>query len=87
MAIRARSAAVRTYTSASSRRPISDLRVDVASGPISIMTLAAHSRMLDPVLDEFRRFLDGIPLHAPEIPFISNRTGTWITEAQATDPG
>src|SRR5205814_8898608 len=25
-------------------------------------------------------------LHAPKLPYISNVTGSWITEAQATDP-
>ena len=49
--------------------------------------IAAHSRMLDAILPEFRRFLEGLALKAPEIPFISNRTGDWITPEQATDPG
>jgi len=35
--------------------------------------IAAHSRMLDGIFK-------------PAIPFISNRTGTWITDEQATDP-
>ena len=49
--------------------------------------VAAHSRMLDPILDEFRAYLESIELHAPEVPFVSNRTGTWITDEQAQDPG
>ena len=48
--------------------------------------IAAHSRMLDPILPEFRTFLAGLDLQAPQIPFISNRTGDWITTEQATDP-
>ena len=48
--------------------------------------IAAHSRMLDPILPEFRAFLAGLDLQAPKIPFISNRTGDWITPEQATDP-
>ena len=47
---------------------------------------AGHSRMLDPVLDEFGAYLRTIPLSTPTIPWVSNRTGTWITAAQATDP-
>ncbi len=47
---------------------------------------AAHSRLLDPILDEFRAYLRSIPLRAPRVPFVSNRSGTWITEAEATDP-
>ncbi|MEQ8293378.1 MAG: beta-ketoacyl synthase N-terminal-like domain-containing protein [Roseovarius sp.] len=48
--------------------------------------IAAHSRMLDPILPDFRAFLQSLDLQAPEIPFISNRTGDWITEDEATDP-
>lgn len=47
---------------------------------------AAHSRMLDPILDEFRAYLKTMTLRAPKIPFPSNVTGTWITDSQATDP-
>lgn len=49
--------------------------------------VAAHSRMLEPILDDFRAFLEGIQLRPPEIPFVSNRSGTWITDAEAQDPG
>jgi acyl transferase domain-containing protein/thioesterase domain-containing protein len=48
--------------------------------------IAAHSRMLDPILGQFRTFLQNVQLNAPQIPFVSNRTGAMITPAQATDP-
>ncbi|MDQ3031300.1 MAG: SDR family NAD(P)-dependent oxidoreductase [Myxococcota bacterium] len=48
--------------------------------------VAAHSRMLDPILGEFRAYLRSIKLSKPALPFLSNGSGTWITEAQATDP-
>ena len=48
--------------------------------------IAAHSRLLDPILGEFRTYLQGIDLHPPRIPVISNRTGVALTAAQATDP-
>ena len=48
--------------------------------------IAAHSRMLDPILPEFRAFLRGLDLQVPQIPFVSNQTGDWITAEQATDP-
>lgn len=57
--------------------------IDFQDIPIDI---AAHSQMLEPILDEFRAFLQSIPLHAPSIPFISNRTGSWIKNDEATDP-
>ena len=48
--------------------------------------IAAHSRMLDPILPEFRAFLQSLTLNPPKIPFVSNNTGKMITAAQATDP-
>ncbi len=48
--------------------------------------IAAHSRMLDSILERFGAFLRSISLSAPSIPFMSNRTGQPITDAQATDP-
>ena len=48
--------------------------------------IAAHSRMLDPILGDFRAFLYKIPLAVPSLPVISNRTGERLTDEQATDP-
>ncbi len=48
--------------------------------------IAAHSRMLDPILDEFRAFLARLDLNAPQLPVMSNRTGDILTAAQAMDP-
>ena len=48
--------------------------------------IAAHSRMLEPILKEFGDYLRSITLNAPQIPFTSNRTGQMITPEQATDP-
>ncbi len=47
---------------------------------------AFHSRMMEPILDEFRTRLDKVTLSAPTLPYVSNLTGTWITPEQATDP-
>ncbi len=47
---------------------------------------AFHSPMMEPILEPFVARLDGVELRAPEIPFVSNLTGTWITAEQATDP-
>jgi acyl transferase domain-containing protein/thioesterase domain-containing protein/acyl carrier protein len=48
--------------------------------------IAAHSRMLEPILAEFGAYLRSIPLHAPRLPIVSNLTGDILTDAQATDP-
>lgn len=48
--------------------------------------IAAHSRMLEPILTRFGDYLRSITLNAPSIPIISNRTGIALTDAQAMDP-
>ncbi|PZQ51495.1 MAG: polyketide synthase [Rhodovulum sulfidophilum] len=57
--------------------------IDCQRIPIDV---AAHSRMLDPILPRFRAYLAGLDLRVPEIPIVSNRTGTFLTAAEATDP-
>jgi amino acid adenylation domain-containing protein len=47
---------------------------------------AGHSYMIDPILAELRSFLRRLTLSAPQIRFISNLTGTWITAEQARSP-
>jgi acyl transferase domain-containing protein/thioesterase domain-containing protein/acyl carrier protein len=47
---------------------------------------AFHSRLLEPIVSPFIEEVRKVQLHEPEIPFISNVTGKWITKAQATDP-
>ncbi len=48
--------------------------------------IAAHSRMLEPILGRFHDYLASIPLNPPQIPIISNRSGVTLTDAEATDP-
>ncbi|THD83625.1 SDR family NAD(P)-dependent oxidoreductase [Aliigemmobacter aestuarii] len=48
--------------------------------------IAAHSRMLDPILTEFGDYLRSIRLNPPALPIVSNRTGLPLTDDQATDP-
>ncbi|MCC5964552.1 MAG: KR domain-containing protein [Natronohydrobacter sp.] len=62
------------------------LRADEITPQRVAIDIAAHSRMLEPILDRFRAYLRSIPLHAPQIPIISNRTGVELTPEQATDP-
>ncbi|MDN3638515.1 SDR family NAD(P)-dependent oxidoreductase [Simiduia curdlanivorans] len=47
--------------------------------------VAAHSAMLDTILEQFRACCRSIQFHAPKIPFTSNVSGTWITQAEAMD--
>ncbi|MBY6069268.1 acyltransferase domain-containing protein [Leisingera aquaemixtae] len=47
--------------------------------------IAAHSRMLDGILQKYGDFIRSLKLSAPKLPVISNRTGTALTAEQATD--
>ena len=46
-----------------------------------------HSQAMDSVLEPFTEFLSTLQLQAPAIPMLSNLTGTWMTDEEATDPG
>jgi acyl transferase domain-containing protein/thioesterase domain-containing protein/acyl carrier protein len=48
------------------------------------LSAAAHSSMLDGVLEEFRDVVGTVQLRPPERPYVSNVTGTWISPEQAT---
>ncbi|GAA0449124.1 hypothetical protein GCM10009544_09940 [Streptomyces stramineus] len=50
------------------------------------MPAAAHSQVLDPVLGALGDALRKVTLNPPRIPFVTNVTGTWITDEQATSP-
>ena len=47
---------------------------------------AFHSEMMDPILEPFTLAIKQVTLNSPQIPYLSNVTGTWITASQATDP-
>lgn len=50
------------------------------------ISVAAHSKMLEPFLAEFKAGISKIQLNLPAIPFISNLSGNWITNEEAIDP-
>ncbi|HEY9230430.1 MAG TPA: acyltransferase domain-containing protein, partial [Gemmatimonadaceae bacterium] len=47
---------------------------------------AFHSAMMEPALAPFTGLLRRIALSPPRIPYVSNLTGTWITDEQAVSP-
>ena len=47
---------------------------------------AFHSRLMDPVIPEFTGFLSRLTLREPQIPMLSNVTGTWMSAGEATNP-
>jgi acyl transferase domain-containing protein len=48
--------------------------------------VAAHSQMLEPILAELERHCRKIRFAPPTRPYVSNLTGTWITEGDVVDP-
>jgi len=47
---------------------------------------AFHSRLLEPILDAFAARLRRVSLAAPQRPYLSNLTGTWMRPQDAVDP-
>ncbi len=47
---------------------------------------AFHSKMMKRLSEPFTKLAKTITFKSPKIPYISNVTGTWITNEQATDP-
>jgi malonyl CoA-acyl carrier protein transacylase len=49
-------------------------------------THAFHSAMMEPIEGAFRELLRTVELRAPQLPYLSNVTGTWAQPAQVADP-
>ena len=47
---------------------------------------AFHSRMLDPILEEFAGHVREAMFHAPSIPYVSSLTGTWVSQEELANP-
>ncbi|MBE7384658.1 MAG: SDR family NAD(P)-dependent oxidoreductase [Leptolyngbya sp. SIO1E4] len=47
---------------------------------------AFHSPMMEPILESFTQKVKQVRLSAPQIPYLSNVTGTWIRAEEATSP-
>jgi acyl transferase domain-containing protein/non-ribosomal peptide synthetase component F len=69
---------------------IATLQQDLVAKEIGCRRLqtshAFHSPLVEQILPTFAQILQGISLHAPQRPFLSNLTGTWITDDEATNP-
>ncbi|MFP4437568.1 MAG: type I polyketide synthase [Chloroflexaceae bacterium] len=48
---------------------------------------AFHSAMMEPLVEPFTARVQQMTLNPPQIPYLSNVSGTWITPEEATDPG
>ena len=47
---------------------------------------AFHSNIMDLISDEFHNVAKQVAFRSPQIPYLSNITGTWITPEEVTDP-
>jgi amino acid adenylation domain-containing protein len=47
---------------------------------------AFHSHMMNPILDSFKTGFADVAVGTPQIPYISNLTGQWISQEEAGDP-
>ncbi len=69
---------------------VNDLQKQLSQKGISCQNLhtshAFHSEMMAPVMKPFAGRVRQIRLNPPQIPYISNVTGTWISVQDATDP-
>ena len=69
---------IRTFTARLAEQKIVARRVRTSH--------AFHSRLMDSVIPEFKAFLSRLTLRAPQIPLLSNITGTWMSAGEATNP-
>lgn len=70
-------------------KAIEDLRAFLTAQKIECdrlhITTAAHSPMVDAVVEPFRQEIARMTLRPPRVPFISSLTGVWITESEAVN--
>ncbi|HKI01527.1 MAG TPA: SDR family NAD(P)-dependent oxidoreductase [Thermoanaerobaculia bacterium] len=69
---------------------VAALRERLQAGVVVCRPLAAahafHSPAMEPASEPFLRLLAHVRLQPPRIPLLSDVTGTWLTDAEATDP-
>ena len=86
-------AAINTPAACVASGPIEDIAAlerqlsakGISSTPLQT-SHAFHSALMDPAVGPFIEVMRGIELRPPQIAYISNVTGEWITDEQATDP-
>jgi len=71
-------AEIERFCAAAARDGVVTQRIDTSH--------AFHSRAMTPALDAFARTFEGVALHAPTLPVVSNATGRPLGAAEATDP-
>ncbi|AGY58075.1 type I polyketide synthase [Gloeobacter kilaueensis] len=89
LALAAHNGPLRAVVSGSPER-IEKLQADLVARGVECRLLhtshAFHSQAVVGVVELFRQQLRTVVLKPPQIPLLSNLTGTWLTAAEATDP-
>ncbi len=71
-------------------RAVAELQRNLAADGVGVRPLhtshAFHSAAMEAALEPFTAELRRVRLAAPRLPVLSNRTGGWLTAAEATDP-
>lgn len=66
---------------------IEDLKEELSKNSVNCRLLhtshAFHTKAMDPILDPFTEHVRRVKRDRPQIPFVSNLTGTWITSEEA----
>jgi acyl transferase domain-containing protein/aryl carrier-like protein len=69
---------------------IADLQQRLSSQDVTTRRLIAdypfHSKYMEPIVEQFTAMMREADLSPPNIPFLSNVSGDWITAEQATSP-
>lgn len=70
---------------------VAELEVSLLKQQVAARRLAAihafHSRQMEAVRPALLALLEEVTLHAPRIALMSNLSGAWLSDQQATDPG
>jgi acyl transferase domain-containing protein len=70
---------------------VEELQGDLSARGVETQRLrtshAFHSVLMEPVLSAFAERVGAVERHPPRIPYVSNLTGTWVTDEEAVDPG
>ena len=73
-----------------SLQEISEIEARLAARRLPCKRLATshafHSSMMEPVLAQYVDAIRGVALAEPQVPYLSNVTGTWMRPEDATDP-
>ncbi|MBL7964596.1 MAG: amino acid adenylation domain-containing protein [Flavobacteriales bacterium] len=64
----------------------SELEKEGITCKLLVTSHAFHSPMMDPMVEPYRKVVEGVKLHVPRIPIISTVTTQWLKDADATSP-